>query len=123
MTTHHLIEAHYCHRLALMNNGRIVALGTPDELIENAKRLQGDMFEIRTEQLKRAKDLLLARGIYTYYYGKALKVWDHIDLDTLKEILVSANITADVRPKDINMEDAFVLYSKDEAIPFYIHSP
>ncbi len=123
VTTHHLIEAHYCHRLALMNNGRIVALGTPDELIENAKRLQGDMFEIRTEQLKRAKDLLLARGIYTYYYGKALKVWDHIDLDTLKEILVSANITADVRPKDINMEDAFVLYSKDEAIPFYIHSP
>ncbi len=32
VTTHYMDEAEYCHRLALMYRGRIVALGAPDEL-------------------------------------------------------------------------------------------
>jgi len=32
VTTHYMQEAAYCHRLGLMNRGRLVALGSPDEL-------------------------------------------------------------------------------------------
>ncbi|MFC6673757.1 AAA family ATPase [Marinobacterium aestuariivivens] len=32
VTTHYLEEAHYCHRLGLMHNGRLIALGTLAEL-------------------------------------------------------------------------------------------
>ncbi len=32
VSTHYMDEAEYCHRLALMNRGKIVALGTPSEL-------------------------------------------------------------------------------------------
>ncbi len=32
VTTHYMDEAEYCHRLALMYRGRIIALGAPDEL-------------------------------------------------------------------------------------------
>lgn len=32
VTTHYMDEAEYCHRLALMYRGRIVAMGTPGEL-------------------------------------------------------------------------------------------
>jgi len=32
VTTHYMEEAEYCQRLALMNRGKIVALGAPDEL-------------------------------------------------------------------------------------------
>lgn len=32
VTTHYLEEAYYCHRLGLMHNGRLIALGTLDEL-------------------------------------------------------------------------------------------
>src|SRR3990172_5100541 len=32
VSTHYMDEAEYCHRLALMNRGRIVALGAPAEL-------------------------------------------------------------------------------------------
>ena len=32
VTTHYMDEAEYCHRLALMYRGRIIALGTPEEL-------------------------------------------------------------------------------------------
>jgi drug efflux transport system ATP-binding protein len=34
VSTHYMDEAEYCHRLALMYQGRIVALGTPKELKE-----------------------------------------------------------------------------------------
>lgn len=32
VTTHYMDEAEYCHRLALMYSGRVIALGTPGEL-------------------------------------------------------------------------------------------
>lgn len=32
VTTHYMDEAEYCHRLALMYRGRVIAEGTPDEL-------------------------------------------------------------------------------------------
>jgi ABC-2 type transport system ATP-binding protein len=32
VSTHYMDEAEYCHRLALMYRGRIIALGTPEEL-------------------------------------------------------------------------------------------
>jgi len=32
VSTHYMDEAEYCHRLALMYRGRIIALGAPDEL-------------------------------------------------------------------------------------------
>jgi ABC-2 type transport system ATP-binding protein len=32
VSTHYMDEAEYCHRIALMHRGRIIALGAPDEL-------------------------------------------------------------------------------------------
>jgi len=36
VTTHYMEEAEYCHRLALMYRGRVIALGTPEELKRGA---------------------------------------------------------------------------------------
>jgi ABC-2 type transport system ATP-binding protein len=36
VSTHYMDEAEYCHRLALMYKGRIIALGTPKELREQS---------------------------------------------------------------------------------------
>jgi len=38
ITTHYMDEAEYCNRLALINTGRLVALGTPSELKRGAIR-------------------------------------------------------------------------------------
>ncbi|MBI3210283.1 MAG: ABC transporter ATP-binding protein [Candidatus Solibacter usitatus] len=35
VTTHYMEEAEYCHRLALMYRGRVIALGTPHDLRQN----------------------------------------------------------------------------------------
>ena len=38
VTTHYMDEAEYCHRLALMYRGRVIALGTPAELTRRSQR-------------------------------------------------------------------------------------
>lgn len=46
MTTHYLDEAEECDRIAIIDGGRIVALGTPEEL---KSVVGGDVVELRTE--------------------------------------------------------------------------
>ena len=51
VTTHYMDEAEYCDRLALIDEGRIIALGTPDEL---KVRLPEAVWELRTDRLDEA---------------------------------------------------------------------
>jgi ABC-2 type transport system ATP-binding protein len=47
ITTHYMDEAEYCNRLALINTGRLVALGTPSELKRGA--IQGRLLLVECE--------------------------------------------------------------------------
>ena len=51
VTTHHMEEAEYCHRLALMNRGALIALDTPGALRDG---LRVSMLEIETNDAPRA---------------------------------------------------------------------
>lgn len=51
MTTHYMEEAEVCDRIAIIDNGRIIAVDTPDEL---KKTLGGDVIYIRTSDNKKA---------------------------------------------------------------------
>jgi len=51
MTTHYMDEAEHCHRIAIIDQGKIVALDTPDAL----KRMVGvDIVTVQTEDNERA---------------------------------------------------------------------
>jgi len=56
VTTHYMDEAEYCHRLALINRGKIVALGTPAAL--KRESLPGDIVCLECEPLVPALELL-----------------------------------------------------------------
>jgi len=47
VSTHYMDEAEYCHRAALINQGRLVALGTPEDLKHTS--LGGDLLLIETD--------------------------------------------------------------------------
>ena len=56
VTTHYMDEAEYCGRLALIYQGKIIALGTPSEL--KIKTLSQGLLEVECDPLVPALDLL-----------------------------------------------------------------
>jgi ABC-2 type transport system ATP-binding protein len=56
VTTHYMDEAEYCNRLALLDRGRIVAMGTPTEL--KSHQMQGQLLLVECELLAQTLDLI-----------------------------------------------------------------
>jgi ABC-2 type transport system ATP-binding protein len=52
MTTHYMEEAEVCDRIAIIDNGKIITIGTPDEL---KRTIGGDVIYIKTTDNVRAK--------------------------------------------------------------------
>ena len=73
VTTHYMEEAEYCHRLALMNRGRLIALDTPARLRDQMKE---PIFEVRVGDSPRAVEALQgAPGVTeAALFGRALHV-------------------------------------------------
>jgi len=61
LTTHYMDEAEYCDRIAIIDYGRIIALGTPTEL---KARLQGDQVVLMTaDNLRAAAEIRRRYGV------------------------------------------------------------
>ncbi len=52
MTTHYMEEAEVCNRISIIDNGKIITTGTPDELKET---MGGDVIYVRTSDNKKAR--------------------------------------------------------------------
>ncbi len=73
VSTHYMEEAEYCHRLALMNRGRLIALDTPAGMKAD---LRAPLLEILTDSGPRAAELLAGAGEVAEVglFGRALHV-------------------------------------------------
>ncbi len=56
VTTHYMDEAEYCDRLALINQGKIIALGSPAEL--KAQHMSEAVWELESNNLVKSLDIL-----------------------------------------------------------------
>lgn len=88
VTTHYMDEAEYCHRLALIYRGKIVALGMPTEL--KVKTLSKGVLDVGCDPLIPALDLL-KKADWTSeaaVFGEGLHVIGKEGVDSEKEIRI-----------------------------------
>jgi len=73
VTTHYMEEAEYCHRLALMNRGKLIALDTPSRL---RRKMSAPLLELQVSDSPRAvKALQGAAGVIEVgMFGRAVHV-------------------------------------------------
>ncbi|MCP9472676.1 MAG: ATP-binding cassette domain-containing protein [Nitrospira sp.] len=113
VTTHHLNEAERCDRLALMDAGRIVAEGTPEELKREVRKEAGILFEVVVDQPSRAVACLQQSGFPNVsLYGATVRLLcgnPDDDLSRLRRELADGGIQVrSMRERSLSLEDVFV---------------
>jgi ABC-2 type transport system ATP-binding protein len=119
VTTHYMDEAEYCGRLALIYQGRIIALGTPSEL--KLKTLAQGLLEVECDPLISALDLLKGEPWISEaaMFGDSLHVIGREGVDLEQEVSrilgglgIHLKRIGRIRP---SLEDVFVsLIEKEE---------
>jgi ABC-2 type transport system ATP-binding protein len=110
VSTHYMDEAERCTRLAILDRGRIVANGTPHELMAG---LPGRTWLLATDEPRRAQQALrdLPGVIALAQIGTSLRVLGQTESDLEERIaarLYAAGVTANVQATAPNLEDVFV---------------
>ena len=112
VTTHYMDEAEYCHRIALMGAGKVIALGSPSEL--KASLGEGRLLSLETSDLFESMTKLRGQpgieDVAVFGAGLHVKVDDQTkSADDIRRILESAGIQIKVlEPVAPSMEDVFV---------------
>ncbi len=112
VTTHYMDEAEYCDRLALINQGRVIALGTPMEL--KIHRMPEVVWELETDRLADSITILQESRRFNEVavFGNTLHIMARKgeDLsDLLPSLLSSSGVTTKRLEKiEPSLEDVFV---------------
>jgi len=112
VTTHYMDEAEYCHRVALMYAGRVIALGSPTELKQAFG--QHHLLMLETTNLLGAMRALQGRkglvDVAVFGSGLHVKVDDEaLAIEEIRSALAAAGIKLDgLDPIPPSMEDVFV---------------
>lgn len=110
VSTHYMDEAERCHRIAILDRGRLVADGTPTALTAG---LQGRTLGVQAQEPRRAQTALhaVAGVLSVAQIGNELRVlcMDDGDADTrVARALQAQGISATVSAIAPNLEDVFV---------------
>jgi ABC-2 type transport system ATP-binding protein len=110
VSTHLMDEAERCHRLAILDRGKLVADGTPVEL---TGALAGRIVEVVTPQARRAQRTLSGQpGVLSVaQIGSDLRVLTQpgeAALPNLRRLLADAGLQGNVAVVAPNLEDVFV---------------
>ncbi len=119
VTTHYMDEAGYCNRLALMAQGRLIALGTPREL--QTRWMKESVLELECDSAAAAMEILDDEPSLTEVavFGNVLHIVTPTPEESMRkvgELLGCAGLSANrIEPITPSLEDVFVtLTSKND---------
>lgn len=126
VSTHYMDEAEYCHRIALINHGRMIALGSPRELKQQS--VGGELLAV--ECARSGDAVIVLQGLAgvrdVAMFGNALHVLvDNaaLRMPELRTALESAGFAdARVRRIEPSLEDSFVRLVSDTALKSGVNS-
>lgn len=72
LSTHYMDEAENCDRIGLMNRGRLIALGTPEEIKKGAEAISGKLLQIKSPIFRKVFSLLRDRFANLSLYGSKI---------------------------------------------------
>jgi ABC-2 type transport system ATP-binding protein len=112
VTTHYMDEAEYCHRVALMHAGRVIALGSPNELKDSLGK--GHLLHLESSDLLGSMTALQDQpgvlDVAVFGSGLHVKVEDQdVSMPRIHAALHQAGIKVwSLDPIPPSMEDVFV---------------
>ncbi len=112
VTTHYMDEAEHCHRLAFIQRGQLVAVGSPEEI--KKEKMLGEVLEIDCSSPDKAMGILRTAGLFdeVSLYGALIHVVAG-DMESL-EPQIQEHLDAEginVRSMEIiapSLEDVFI---------------
>jgi ABC-2 type transport system ATP-binding protein len=119
VTTHYMEEAEYCHRLALMGRGRIIAIGAPGEL--KRERMKESVIEVACDDFMRAAEILENEPLFseTAIFGSRVHIVTpdpESATQRAQQILAEAGIhVSSSQVITASLEDVFVTLTTDDA--------
>lgn len=118
VTTHYMDEAEHCHRLAFIQRGQLVALGSPKEIKD--QKMRGQVLEIDCAAPGRAMGLLRETALFQEIslYGALIHVVaEGVEARQSDIIAVLQEADIEIRSMDIiapSLEDVFIASVREQ---------
>ena len=114
VTTHYMDEAEYCERVAVMRDGKLLAMDTPTKLKESI--IKGDVWEVFVKPLERGVEILSAMpGVDRVgLAGDHLRVISQrVEKDAMQNLLSSEGLTVEkIERGEPTLEDVFLALAR-----------
>ncbi|MFC1917689.1 ATP-binding cassette domain-containing protein [Chloroflexota bacterium] len=111
ITTHYMDEAEHCHRLGLMYQGKLIALGSPQAL---KTEIEGELLEVVSPDYARIMEILTSEARYRHLslFGSNI----HVVVDDARKAITGIQnlleaggiMAASINPVPFSMEDIFI---------------
>ncbi len=112
VSTHYMDEAENCDRIALMNHGKLIALGEPEELKKEAEKISGVLLQIKTSQFKKACEILEKTFPEITLYGRRIfiRTFNPEEAkESASQILIQQGVSDfEIGKRDIPFQEVFL---------------
>jgi ABC-2 type transport system ATP-binding protein len=114
VTTHYMDEAEYCERVAVMRDGKLLAMDTPTNLKKSV--ITGDVWEVCAQPLEKGLEILIAMdGVERVgLAGDYLRVISQrVEKDAMQSLLSREGIRVDkIERGEPTLEDVFLALAR-----------